>query len=161
MPGKQTAPEVRALLLATLFLVAGIVVYLVDRGPAVFFLAAWPFEPTAPELLGPLGDHLPTLIHPLVFILITAAVLRPWPRTLPLICAAWFTIECLFELGQMTPFDTHIAAAMSPWLDSAPTIQIAVDYFTRGTFDPLDIVSIAIGTVIAYLLVRRILQGEP
>ena len=160
MPGKQSAPEVRALLLATLFLVAGIAVYVVDRGPAVFFLAAWPFEPAAPALLGPLGDHLPTLLHPLVFILITAAVLRPWPSTLPLICAAWFTIECLFELGQMTPFDTHIAAAMSPWLDSAPTIQIAVDYFTRGTFDPLDILSIAIGTVVAYLLARSFLQGE-
>ena len=87
-------------------------------------------------------------------------MLRPWPRTLPLICTAWFTIECLFELGQMTPIDTHIAAAMAPWLDSAPTIQIAVDYFTRGTFDPLDILSIAIGTVIAYWLVRSLLQGE-
>ena len=51
MPGKQSAPEVRALLLATLFLVAGIVVYVVDRGPALFFLAAWPFEPAAPSLI--------------------------------------------------------------------------------------------------------------
>lgn len=160
MSGKQSAPEVRALFLATLFLVAGVVVYALDRGATVHFLADWPFEALAPGLLGPLGDHLPTLLHPLVFILITAAVLRPWPRTLPAICAAWFTIECLFELGQMTPFDARIAAIISPWLDSAPIVQITADYFTFGTFDPLDILSIAIGTVIAYLLARTLLQGE-
>lgn len=162
MPGNQSASELKALLLATLFLVAGIVVYVLDRGAAVYFLAAWPFGPATPSIFGPLGNHLPTFLHPPVFILITAAILRPWPRTLPAICAAWFTIECLFELGQMTPFDTRIAAAMSPWLDSAPIVQITADYFTRGTFDPLDILSIAIGTVVAYLLARRVfIQGEP
>ena len=162
MPGNQSAPELKAFLLATLFLVAGIVVYVLDRGATVYFLAAWPFGPAAPAIFGPLGSHLPTLLHPPIFILITAAILRPWPRTLPAICAAWFTVECLFELGQMTPFDTRIAATMSPWLDSVPIVRITADYFTRGTFDPLDILSIAIGTVVAYLLARRVLiQGEP
>ena len=162
MPGKQSAPEVKALFLATLFLVAGIVVYVLDRGSSAHFLTAWSFGPAAPSILGPLGNHLPTLLHPPVFILITAAILRPWPRTLPAICAAWFTIECLFEIGQMTPFDSRIAAAMSPWLDSAPIVQITADYFTHGTFDLLDILSIAIGTVVAYRLARRVfLQGEP
>jgi len=159
MPEKLSAPEVRALLLATFFLVAGIAVYALDRGGGVWFLAGWTAGSAAPPIFGPLGNQLPTLLHPLAFILITVAVLRPWPGLLPVICFAWFAIECMFEFGQMTPFDTRIAAAMSPWFDSMPTLQITADYFTRGTFDPLDIFSIGIGTAIAYLIARRILRG--
>lgn len=160
MPGKQSAPEVKALLLATLLLLAGIVVYVLDRGHAVYFLSGWPVGPAAPAVFGPLGDHLPTFLHPLTFILITAAVLRPWPGLLPAICAAWFAIECMFELGQLAPFDSRIAAAVPPWFDSVPVLQNTADYFTHGTFDPLDILSIGIGTVIAYPIARRLLQGE-
>lgn len=160
VPGKQSAPEVKALLLATLLLLAGIAVYALDRGGAAYFLSGWPAEPAAPGVFGPLGDHLPTFFHPLVFILITAAVLRPWPRALPAICTAWFAIECLFELGQMAPLDSRIAAAVPPWFDSVPVLQNTADYFIRGTFDPLDILSIGVGTGIAYLIVRGILRGE-
>jgi len=99
-------------------------------------------------------------LHTLVFILITAAVLRPWPRLIPGICAAWFVIECLFELGQMAPFDGRIAAAVPSWFESVPVLQITADYFIRGTFDALDIVSITLGAVIAYPLVRIYLQGD-
>jgi len=160
MPGKQSAPEVKALLLATFLLLVGIVVYVLDRGNAVYFLSGLPVGPAVSEAFGPLGDHLPTFLHPLIFILITAAVLRPWPGLLPAICAAWFVIECVFELCQMAPFDSQIVAAVPPWFDSVPVLQNTADYFTYGTFDPLDILSIGIGTVIAYPIARRLLQGE-
>ena len=160
MPGNQSAPEGKALLMATFLLLAGIVVYALARGDAVYFLAGWPFGPVAPVVLGPLGNHLPTLLHPLVFILITAAILRPWPRLLPAICVTWFAVECLFELCQSAPLDSRIAAAVPPWFDSVPVLQNTADYFTRGTFDPLDILSIGIGAAIAYPVARRLLQGE-
>ena len=148
------------LLLATLLLATGVVVYALDRGGAVYFLYGWTAAPAKTSVFGPLGDHLPTFLHTLVFILITAAILRPWPRLIPEICAAWFVIECLFELGQMAPFDGRIAAAVPSLFESVPVLQITADYFIRGTYDALDIVSIALGAVIAYPLVRIYLQGD-
>ena len=159
-PREQSAPEIKALFLATFLLLVGVAVYALDRGGAAYFLAGWPFGPAAPAIFGPLGDHFPTFLHPLVFILITAAVLRPWPRWLPTICAAWFAIECLFELGEMAPFSERIAATVPLWFDGVPVLQNTADYFTHGTFDPLDILSIGIGTVIAYPLARKVLRGE-
>lgn len=160
VPTRQHRPEIGMLFLATLLLATGIMVYALDRAGAVYFLSDWTTAPTGTAIFGPLGDHVPTFLHPLVFILITAAVLRPWPRLLPAICAAWFAIECLFELGQMAPFDAHIAAALPSWFDSVPVLRITADYFTRGTYDPLDILSIGLGTVIAYPIVRAFLRGE-
>ncbi len=159
MPGKQRTPEVKALFLATSFLVAGILVYALDRGGHAYFLGDWPIPPAAPAVFGALGDHLPTLLHPLAFILITAAALRPWPRSLPSICVAWFAVECLFEIGQKSPFDSAIEAALPAWFGSVPIVQNTANYFTRGTFDPLDLVSIGIGTVIAYPIAHRLMKG--
>jgi hypothetical protein len=160
MPAPQCRPEVGMLLLATLLLATGIVVYALDRGGTVYFLYGWTAAPAKISVFGPLGDHLPTFLHTLVFILITAAVLRPWPRLIPGICAAWFVIECLFELGQMAPFDGRIAAGVPSWFESVPVLQITADFFIRGTYDPLDILSIGLGAVIAYPLVRIYLQGD-
>lgn len=160
VPARQHRPEIRMLFLATLLLATGIMVYALDRAGAVYFLPGWTAAPTGTAIFGPLGDHLPTFLHPLIFILITAAVLRPWLRLLPAICAAWFAIECLFELGQMAPFDARIAAAVPSWFDSVPVLRITADYFTRGTYDPLDILSIGLGTVIAYPIIRAFLRGE-
>ena len=155
---EQRRPEVSLLLLATLLLASCILLYALDRGGAVYFLPDWAAEPNRPDIFGTLGAHLPTFLHPFAFILITAAVLRPWPRLLPAICVAWFVVECLFELGQMSPFDSRIAAAMPSWFDSVPILQIAADYFTRGTYDSLDVLSIGLGTVIAYPIVRTLFE---
>lgn len=157
---RQCRPEVGMLLLATLLLATGVVVYALDRGGEVYFLYGWTAAPAKTPIFGPLGEHLPTFLHTLVFILITAAVLRPWPRLIPGICAAWFVIECLFELGQMAPFDGHIAAAVPAWFESVPVLRITADYFIGGTFDALDIVSITLGAIVAYPLIRICLQGD-
>jgi hypothetical protein len=148
------------LLLATLLLATGILVYALDRGGAVYFLHGWTATPAKTPVFGSLGDHLPTFLHTLVFILITAAILRPWPRLIPGICAAWLVIESLFELGQLAPFDGRIAALVPSWFESVPVLQITADYFIRGTYDALDIVSIVLGAVVAYPLVRIYPQGD-
>jgi hypothetical protein len=148
------------LLSAAVLLAAGVLVYALDRGGSVYFLSGWTSAPRPTEFLGPLANHLPTFLHTLAFILITAAILRPWPQFLLPICATWFGIECLFELGQMAPFDGHIAALLPAWFAGVPGLEIASDYFIRGTYDALDVVSIALGTTIAYPLVRLFSQGD-
>ncbi len=158
--GGQRRSEVSLLALALLLLTTGIMVYTIDRGGAAYFLPDWAAGHTGPAIFGPLGDYLPTFVHPLAFILITAAILRPWPRLLPAICATWFVIECLFEVAQMAPFDSRIAAAVPSWFDGVPVLRISADYFTRGTYDPLDILSIGLGTVMAYPIARIFLRGD-
>jgi hypothetical protein len=160
MPARQCRPEVGMLLLATLLLATGILVYALDRGGAVYFLSSWTASLTASDTFGPLGDHLPTFLHTLVFILITAAILRPWPRLLPAICATWFVVECLFELGQLAPIDARLASALPAWFDGVPVLEITTDFFIRGTYDPLDILSIGLAAVIAYPLAHLCLQGD-
>jgi hypothetical protein len=146
--------------MAALLLAIGTLVYAFDRNSAVYFLPAWLAHDTGLSLFGPLGDHLPTFIHPLAFILITAAVLRPWPRLLPAICVTWFFVECTFELAQLDPLAWYIAAIVPSSFEAVPWLAAIPNYFLRGTFDLLDIYSIAAGTFTAYLIVHHIETGE-
>ncbi len=156
---QRRRPEVDMVLLAALLSATGVAVYALDRGAAVYFLSGWTNAP-AITVFGPLAGHLPTFLHTLVFILITAVVLKPWPRTLPATCATWFLIECLFEVGQMAPIDGYIATAVPAWFDSVPLLRITSSYFTQGTYDPLDVLSIGIGAVVAYPIVRMCMRGD-
>ena len=70
-------PEAGMRLLATLPSATGIMVYALDRGGTVDFLPDWTARSTGPAILGPLGDNLPTFLHPLIFIMVTAAFLGP------------------------------------------------------------------------------------
>jgi hypothetical protein len=158
--GRKASPEIRLVLLALILLVAGALVYVFDRGGTVYFLPAWMAGHSQITVFGATADYLPTFVHTLAFILITAAILRPWPQLLPATCAGWFGVECLFEIGQMAPFDGHIAAALPAWFESFPVLDITAVYFLDGTHDPLDIVSIGLGSLVAYLLVRNIQWGE-
>ncbi len=89
-------------------------------------------------------------------------MLRPWPRLLPAICVAWFVIECAFEIGQWAPLGTRIAAGVPAWFDGLPVLEATGLYFSRGTFDPLDIFSIVLGVIGAYAVARRVYTGgEP
>ena len=148
------------LLVATLSLAAAVFVYAFDRGGVAYFLSGWTVAFPKTNLLGPLGQNLPTFLHTLAFILITAAILRPWPRSLPIVCLAWFSIECLFELGQRTPFDTYIAMLLPDWFGAAPVLGLTANYFICGTYDTLDIVSIGLGAIVAYPMVRICLRGD-
>jgi len=152
--------ETSLLLLALLPVAVGVVVYALDRGGAVYFLPAWLAGYSGPRIFGSLGDHLPTFVHPIALILITAAIMRPWPRTLATICIAWFAVECLFELGQITPLDGHIVTTLTAWFDGSVVTGFAAGYFVNGVFDPLDILSIGLGTATAYLCVLRLQKGE-
>jgi len=157
---RQRRSEVSLLALALLLLTTGIMVYLLDRGAAVYFLPDWAAGHTGPTIFGPLGDYLPTFIHTLAFILITAAVLRPWSKLLPGICAAWFFIESLFEVGQLATHDSRIVAAVPAGFDGVPVLEATANYFIRGTYDPLDLVSIGLGGVIAYAVIRISKRGD-
>lgn len=159
MPKRRFAPEVRLILLAAVFLSLGVLVYVFDRSIPAYFLPAWLDVPAASGSAGLLGGSLPALVHTLALILVTAAVLWPWPRSLPYICGAWFLLECGFEICQMPPVDHHVAALLPRWFDGLPVLDSTGNYFIAGTFDYLDIAASGLGAFIAYLIVRNISLG--
>lgn len=160
MPRSRHREEATLLVLAALLLVVGVIVYAVDRGGAVYFLTGSMASHGEAELFGPIGNHLPTFVHSLAVILVMAAVLRPWPQFLPFIVAGWFAVECLFEVGQSSPLDGHVAAILPAWFDDVPVLEASVDYFINGTYDPLDVFSIALGAAAAYWIVRMTERGD-
>lgn len=160
MPRSQHKEETTLLFVAALVLAVGVVVYAVDRGGAAYFLSGWIAGDSKAEFFGPIGNHLPTFVHSLAVILATAAVLRPWPKLLPAITIGWIAVECLFEIGQLAPLDSHIAAALPAWFDDVPVLEASANYFINGTCDPLDVLSIGLGAAAAYWTVRTIERGE-
>lgn len=159
MPGGRHKEEALLLVLAALLLVVGVFVYAIDRDGAAYFLAGWTAGYGDGGLFGPLAGHLPTFAHVLAIVLLTAAVLRPWPRLLPAIAIGWFAVESLFELGQLSPLDARIAAALPAWLGDVPVLEASADYFINGTCDPFDILSIGLGAAVAFWTVRLIERG--
>src|SRR5215510_10130411 len=90
--------EARLCLMAAVALAAGALIYVYARGAP---------PPTATLALC-LGS-LPTLLHTAAFTLLSLAVVAPWPRLAPAVCAAWLAIECAFEALQ----SPAVANAMS------------------------------------------------
>lgn len=160
MPRSRFREEATLLFVAALLLVVGVIVYAVDRGGAAYFLAGSIASHGGAEFFGPIGNHLPTFVHSLAMILVTAAVLRPWPKLLPAIAIGWFAIESLFEVAQSSPLDTHVAAALPAWFDGMPVLETTAGYFINGTYDPLDILSIGLGAAAAYWIVRMTERGD-
>lgn len=154
-------PVVIQVLTAIGALIIGVVVYLVDRTGQANFVPDWMHvSGNVTPIFGLIGYQLPTFAHTFAFILLTAAVLWSWTSLAAPICAVWFTIECLFELGQIDMVASKISAVVPDWFDGVPVLEATSRYFLAGTFDLLDVVSIAFGSVAAYLLIRVVRKRE-
>jgi hypothetical protein len=134
----------------------GVLVYLFDRPSAsVYFVPNWwTFSAATPSLFGALGDHLPTFAHAFAFILLTTAALQSRLRSSLVICAIWFGLETSLEFAQLDGVAEKIASAIPSWFQDWPVLENVSRYFVSGRFDALDIGSIALGTLAAYVTVR-------
>jgi hypothetical protein len=115
-------------------LAMGALVYSLERPvDSVLFLPAALSLHDGQTYMPPLlGGPLPSFLHSLAFSLMTAAMLGPGPRNAALACAAWATINTLFEFSQYPLF--------------AKITGIGV----AGTFDPLDILAALLGALAAF-----------
>lgn len=141
--------------------IVGISVYLLDRQPdSVYFLPEWiSITKNFYPVFGSIGYQLPTFIHIYVFILLTFIVLSSSNRMLVPVCFTWFSMDSIFELAQVTGIAQWIAGHVPAWFYGIPFLENTAGYFLAGTFDFLDIVSIAMGTVAAYLTIRLCVGG--
>lgn len=136
-------------------LVIGTLVYVFDRNPAsVYFLSDHlSLNSIDGRIFGIIGNHLPTFVHVYAFILLTVVVAVPSICKLPTACLAWFTIDGLFEVAQINQVAQWIGNNTPQVFNTVPLLNNLDDYFLHGTFDVIDVLSIALGTLAAYLTV--------
>lgn len=121
----------------------------------VYFLSAWlPAAHPASGRFGALGDYLPTFIHVYAFILLSVAVAAPAISKVIPICLAWFTLDSLFEVAQLDLPAHWIAQHLPGWFSTIPILDNTASYFLSGTFDMLDLLSIAAGSISAYITIH-------
>lgn len=140
-------------------LLVGVLVYLLDRQPgSAYFIPDWlSLSNTTHSIFSIIGDYLPTFVHVYAFILFTTVMLSPPSKVLLIIiCSTWFVIDSLFELAQIDAIANYLSGVMPGWFDGIPFLENTGNYFVYGTFDPLDILSIGLGTVLAYTTVVMI-----
>ncbi len=144
------------LLIGLVALALGTMVYLVDRPAEQSFVpSAISLFDLAPRVFGIVGHSLPTFAHVFAFILLTAALLTGERKTAITVCLGWFVVEAAFELGQHPALALALATATPPWFAGLPILNKTDSYFLHGTFDPLDIVAIALGALTAYLVIQN------
>jgi hypothetical protein len=147
--------EIIQVVIGIVALLIGVLVYLLDRpAGSVYFLPEWLVSGnTTHAVFKVIGNYLPTFVHVYAFILFTVAVMAPTTRMLLIICSAWFAIDSLFELAQIDSIADYLSGVMPGWFNGIPFLENTTNYFVYGTFDSLDILSIALGTVAAYATV--------
>lgn len=154
-------PPVLYVLIASVALALGLLVYLLDRRPEhVYFLShGLVLAHGQHPLFGVVGNFLPTFVHVYAFILLTAAIAGSTRARVIGICAAWFVVASLFELAQLPAVASVIVAAVPAWFARVPILDNTAAYFLNGTFDVRDLLSIALGTVAAYFTVALTRNG--
>ena len=110
-----------------------------------------------PSILIAIGNSLPTFIHVLAFSLITAGFVATQKRGYAFVCLAWFVIDLLFEFAQA--FGEVIILVVPDWFSNVLFLENTRNYFLHGRFDYLDLLSIALGSVAAYMFLIKT-KGE-
>ena len=147
--------QVKLLTISISALCVGVLVYMLDRQPdSIYFLPDWlSLHDQSGAIFGSLGYYLPTFIHVYAFILLTVVVAMPSIAKLIPICLAWFTLDSLFEIAQLNPVAQWIGNHSPPWFSGIPFLENTANYFLMGSFHAYDMLSIAMGTLAAYLTV--------
>ena len=155
-PGSRQSAALAALVLWALVLLAlGALVYGLDRpaGSAWALPSGWQLGSGA-AWFGAVGGWLPSFVHAFGFSVLTAWVLTD--RELPpsrwgvwVACGGWALVETLFELGQHRALSPWLAGTLGQAFDHSAWAQQLGRYFTRGVFDPADLVAAWTGCALA------------
>ena len=132
-----------------LALAVGLFVYLTDRDAAQAMLVPGVAALAGSNLFGPLGQWLPSFVHPFAFSLFTAAALSPRSVWRYGACASWCAVNVAFELGQHPQVSTRLADAVQVAFGPTSLTQPLASYFLRGTFDGGDIAAAILGALAA------------
>lgn len=140
----------------------GVLVYVVDRPPqSICFLPeAFIRFGEKPKIFGIIGNNLPTFTHVFAFTLITVGFFYPTQKNYLIICIGWLLIDLFFELGQYRTMNNKIVDCIPEWFNALPILKDCKNFFLTGTFDPFDLLSIFLGSTLAYLVIIRTKRRE-
>lgn len=144
----------RLVVVGSLALAAGVLVYVTDRDPGRATLIPALPELSGAHLFGALGLWMPSFVHPFAFSLFTAAVHSARRSPAYWACAMWWAINVAFELAQAPGISADIAAALRRTLGDAWLTSTLSNYMLRGTFDVADLIAATAGAVAAGALLR-------
>ena len=151
----QEKVNTRQLYIGFNILVLGAIFYYFFR-PAehTYFLKFFGSNPFLKDFPSPfwalLGNCLPTFIHVFAFIMMTSALVANRERGYLTVTLAWFAIDVLFEIGQ--GFGSSVIQIIPDWFSDYFLLENIRSYFLKGRFDYLDLLSIALGSLAAYIL---------
>jgi len=146
------------ILIGSIALLIGALVYYVDRSPdQTYFVNRYSEDLSMydriPNLFGIVGESLPDFIHVFSFILLTAGISSCGKKGYRAICLSWLLIDSAFELGQK--YLKQPIKNLPDWFDGIPILEAIKSYFILGTFDYIDLLSIVLGTVAAYIILIK------
>lgn len=137
-------------------LLLGTAVYVLDRPweQTIFVPAGLSQFNLTPAAFGLVGQSLPTFAHVFAFSLLTAALVSGERRAAIVICSGWFVVDAGFEFGQYPTIAAELLQVIPTWFEKLPGVRWTDDFFRHGTFDHLDLLSIALGAATAYTTIR-------
>jgi len=140
--------------IAMLSLAAAIAVYLLARAFPPELLAAW--RSTGPALAGhaEIFGSAPSLFYTLALGLLLGACASSLARA-RLHCLAWTGLASILEISQRPEIAKPLSALLHNHL-SASAWHVVGPYWTRGIFDPLDLLATLVGGAIALLLLGHL-----
>ena len=152
----------KQILIGGLALGLGIALYVFDRPPAqTYFLPdAMSLFTTTRSVFGRLGNHLPTFLHVFAFCLISSGMLGRSRRGALIVCFFWLFVDAVFEIGQHPSVSEIIIPMIPSVFFDIPVLENTASYFAQGRFDPMDLMSILLGAVCAYVLIQVMFRKE-
>jgi hypothetical protein len=111
-----------------------------------------------PPIILTIGYILPSFIHVFAFILMTASLIAGQKKGYLIICLTWFAIDVSFEVSQ--GLDNILIPIIPKWFSHIFLLENMRDYLLYGSFDYLDLLSIAVGSVTAYLFLTKYKWGK-
>lgn len=148
---RESAVKAIGVTLAFAVLIAGSLVYVLDRPPgstAFFGNVGQIF----PGIFGSLGQSLPSFAHAFSFSILTVLLLGGGKRAGLLACLGWFAIECFFEAGQHSAIADGVFGRLPEWTQALPFADRFANYFLMGTFDIGDLIAAASGAAAAFVI---------
>lgn len=153
----RAKPVVIQVAAALIALVVGVLVYLLDRPSTSIYLVpnSWSFgDSVVPPVFGVIGNHVPTFVHTFSFTLLTSALLTPWRWSAVTACLLWWLIGSGFEIAQRDAWAKVIAEQVPDWFAEWPLLNNVAGYFSAGRFDAIDLLSISLASLSAYVVIR-------
>lgn len=111
-----------------------------------------------PPIILTIGYSLPSFIHVFAFTLMTASLIADQKKGYLIVCLTWFAVDVSFEISQ--GLDNILIPIIPKWFSHILILENTRNYLLYGSFDYLDLLSIALGSVAAYLFLTKYKGGK-